>query len=115
MSKFRKKLQKQEFITCAVRSLARHFVEEANFYEHYRSMCDAQTAVMVLESHYRQELALNKNSKDDVDFNDVTEFFYLMSNLLNAVSDFAELIGQTSGDITAKDLDEELNEWISNE
>lgn len=97
MVNFKDALQQQEKVNKAVQRLLKFYDETSTFSDVVEDMAKAQTAIMVMTTHYHRLLSLTEDQEDLPFHEDITQFLWLASELLKATRPFADLLGQISG------------------
>ena len=97
MVNFKEALKQQEKVNKAVEKVLKFYGETSTFSDVVEDMAKAQTAIMVMTTHYHRLLSQMKD-EDDLPFHeDITQFLWIVSELLDATRPFADLLGQING------------------
>lgn len=97
MVNFKQNLQQQEKINEAVKKVLKFYDETITYSEVVEGMAKAQTAIMVMTTHYHRLLSQFTDEEDKPFHEDITEFLWIVSELLESTKPFADLLGQISG------------------
>ena len=97
MVNLKKTLQQQERINEAVQTVFEFFEKTAHYSEVVEDMAKAQTAIMVMTTHYHRLLSQFKDEDDKPYHEDITQFLWIVSELLEATRPFADMLGQING------------------
>ena len=97
MVNFKKTLQQQEKINEAVQKVLKFYDEIATYSDVVEGMAKAQTAIMVMTTHYHRLLSQLSDEEDLPYHEDITEFLWIVSELLDSTKPFADLLGQING------------------
>lgn len=97
MVNFKETLKQQEKINEAANSVLKFYDELCTYSDVVEDMAKAQTAIMVMTTHYHRLLSLTEDQEDLPFHEDITQFLWLASELLKATRPFADLLGQISG------------------
>ena len=91
MNNFKKTLDSQQKVNEAVQAIFEHFRKEINFCELFESMSNAQTAIMIMTTHYHRLLEVQHNEDSKGYQEDVTDFFYNVSEIFKLIRPLAEM------------------------
>lgn len=93
MTNFKKNLQQQKEINEAVQALFTLLGKEIGYDKIIESMSNAQTAIMVMTTHYHRLLQQFEDEEDKPYYEDITTFLWIVSELCKVIKPFAEIIG----------------------
>ena len=91
MSNFKKTLDNQQKINEVVKGIYELFNKQLPYYEFMELMSNAQTAIMVMTTHYHRLLEMCEHEDSKGYQEDVTDFFYNVSELLKIIRPLAEI------------------------
>ena len=94
MVNFKKTLTKQQQIDEAVKGVSNLLNAEFGYDELIETMSNAQTAIMVMTTHYHRLLEQFPEEDDNVYHEDITEFLWMVSEVCKVIKPFAEIIGK---------------------
>ena len=97
MNNFKKTLEDQQKINDAVQAIFEHFSRWACYSEHIEVMSKAQTAIMVLTAHYHRLIEMKTDEIDETYHEDITQFICLVSQMMEILKPFADMLGQIRG------------------
>jgi hypothetical protein len=97
MVNFKKTLQQQEKINEAAQKVLKFYDDVATYSDVMEDMAKAQTAILVMATHYHRLLSQFTDEEDKPFHEDITQFLWIVSELLDATKPFADLLGQIYG------------------